>query len=97
MITDDSSVTGSSSDEKMRNGVVYVKPSSSAISRFLNYPEPLSKIPTKQIKPAGGVITSANYIREMERLRTLKKEKEEEKKRKKEERERKKEKSMLYM
>ena len=92
VVKDDSSVSCSSSDEKMESdGVVYVKPSSSTISRFLNSPVPLSKNPTKQIKPAGGVITSADYIREMERRSALKQEKEEEKKRRKEEREKKKE------
>ena len=69
MKDDLSATSSSSSDEKIVDDdcIVYLRPSSSAISRFLATPMPLSKIPTKQIKPAGGVITSADYISEMEK------------------------------
>ena len=86
LMKDDSSATSSgSSDEKIVDDdcIVYLRTSLSAISIFLGTPMPLSKIPTKLINPAGGVITSADYINEMEKKRALKEEEEEEKKRRK--------------
>ena len=81
----------SSSSSTEDDCIIHVKPSSSSISKFLNTPIPLSKtsISSKQIKPAGGVITSADYIKQMEEKMALKQRKEEEKQLKKLERERK--------
>ena len=71
----------SSSSSTQDDCIIHVKPSSSSISKFLNTPIPLSKtsISSKQIKPAGGVITSADYIKQMEEKIALKQRKEEEK------------------
>jgi hypothetical protein len=90
-VINDSIDVQESSDEENENYVVSVQPSSSSISKFLNVPTPLSMMPVKQIKPAGGVITTADYIKQMEDKLEIKRKNDEEKRRKREEKQKKRE------
>ena len=76
------SLETSSDDEVNNDFIIQVKPSSSST------PIPMSKIPVKRVKPSGGVITSSDYIMQMEEQRGLKEEKEQERERRKQVRER---------
>ena len=75
------SLESSSDDEINKDFIIHVNPSSSSISHFLTTPIPMSNIPVERVKLSGGVITSADYIMQMEEQRALKEEKEQERER----------------